>query len=365
MKINNFYTKNNFLGKIYKDKKGNNWELNYDDKGRITSSYKNGSKYKTYEYDNASSKDIIYDFGDHKFKDGSMLSNRGYYSIKNENVEKSIIYCNGELFFVLKNKKPMYQKEPVYSVTKVFDNGEETTKLTLNKEEEGIEKIEFNTLDEAKDYFLKEYGIDANFPSLNLAYLTKEALDDYKKLNYQNKGKKLFEGLRIDYKKFGNKTDIASSNIKFKYSDAYKNFRCNTINELLEFSFKQKEKLVDFKNATIYLNTDYDWENYELQEASENYYRPHSTDSAKHAFLHEFAHCLHAIENPILNFVSEYIIPTPEQIPILREVSERSCKNFYEFTAEYIAGKLDGNNYSRQVDDLFKQNFGMHFEKIN
>ncbi len=346
----------NFKGKTYKDKQGNNWELNYDEKGRIISSHKNNRPYKIYSYDKPTSEDIVNDFSEHKFEDGSKLSNRGYFSISDDDVEKCSILCGKEMFFVLKNKNPIYKNEPVYSVSKIFEDGEELTKLTLKKE--GTQKVEFKTLKEASDFFKKEYGINANFPSLNIAYLTKETIDDFSLINYKNKGKKLFEGLTIDYKKFDNKTDLAIFDINFE-SDSFDEFEQNFSNTAFDIDFLDKNDFIKLKNATLFFNTNADWEDYEINEALN--YKSHSTNSAKHAMLHELGHYLHIKTHPLLNILSKDAIPKEKEILMLLNVSKRSCHSYCEFVAEYIAGKMSGIQYSKEIDKLFEQYFGEPF----
>lgn len=126
----------------------------------------------------------------HKFQDGSTLEEEAFYGMDDVTYKKITTKPKGETTYIKQNNSPKYKGEPFLRVT----NKNVSKAITADFNEE---QFEFSSIDEAKAYFLNEYGIKAELINLKQAHLLKSAIDEYVKLDYQEKGKKLFDGLEI------------------------------------------------------------------------------------------------------------------------------------------------------------------------
>lgn len=218
----------------------------------------------------------------------------------------------------------------------------------INKKEiklESIEKACFNSLDEAHEYFLKEYGIDAEFKNFFQARITKDAIDSFGELNYQGKGKKLFEGLKIN-SNLESKTAYAAMCYRVKKDG--KIFKKDTAaQEYIEIK-KDKEIIAD----EMHISLNPSFEVWMQNQTKDNQF---SASSYKDYIIHELTHYLHAKENPHDYLLSAYKRPIAQQKESLRQVSHYASKNLAEFVAEYAVARLNGRIFPKEIDELYKE----------
>ncbi len=80
--------------------------------------------------------------------------------------------------------------------------------------------------------------------------------------------------------------------------------------------------------------------------------------------MHELSHWLYAVYRPRDFAIGSIIEPIfnpklEEEKEIISQVSKYGTLNINEFIAEYIAGRLSGKNYPKEVDKLYKQYNGI------
>lgn len=324
---------------IFRNKKDELIGLEYKN-GEITASYKGNDLYKKYEYlpQNEALKESGFNFS-HKFQDGSTLEEEAFYGMDDVTYKKITTKPKGETTYIKQNNNPKYKGEPFLRVT----NKNVSKALTADFNEE---QFEFSSIDEAKAYFLNEYGIKAELINLKQAHLLKSAIDEYAKLDYQEKGKKLFDGLEIG---ICERKPDKNGELAVEYFTDDTEFDPNVDpNELDEEFFENYE-------AKILFNKNYDWENLE-QNARESYLEGfHSEYSPYHAICHELAHYLHLQNSPKQFYLCSMIKPSKKEAALIKTVSEYAANNMDDFVAEYITGRLAGKNYLKQVDELYEK----------
>lgn len=324
---------------IFRNKKDELIGLEYKN-GEITASYKGNGLYKKYEYlpQNEALKESGFNFS-HKFQDGSTLEEEAFYGMDDVTYKKITTKPKGETTYIKQNNSPKYKGEPFLRVT----NKDVSKAITADFNEE---QFEFSSIDEAKAYFLNEYGIKAELINLKQAHLLKSAIDEYAKLDYQGKGKKLFDGLEIG---ICERKPDKNGELAVEYFTDDTEFDPNVDpNELDEEFFENYE-------AKILFNKNYDWENLE-QNARESYLEGfHSEYSPYHAICHELAHYLHLQNSPKQFYLCSMIKPSKKEAALIKTVSEYAANNMDDFVAEYITGRLAGKNYLKQVDELYEK----------
>lgn len=324
---------------IFRNKKDELIGLEYKN-GEITASYKGNGLYKKYEYlpQNEALKESGFNFS-HKFQDGSALEEEAFYGMDDVAYKKITTKPKGETTYIKQNSSPKYKGEPFLRVT----NKNVSKAITADFNEE---QFEFSSIDEAKAYFLNEYGIKAELINLKQAHLLKSAIDEYAKLDYQEKGKKLFDGLEIG---ICERKPDKNGELAVEYFTDDTEFDPNVDpNELDEEFFENYE-------AKILFNKNYDWENLE-QNARESYLEGfHSEYSPYHAICHELAHYLHLQNSPKQFYLCSMIKPSKKEAALIKTVSEYAANNMDDFVAEYITGRLAGKNYLKQVDELYEK----------
>lgn len=324
---------------IFRNKKDELIGLEYKN-GEITASYKGNGLYKKYEYlpQNEALKESGFNFS-HKFQDGSTLEEEAFYGMDDVTYKKITTKPKGETTYIKQNNNPKYKGEPFLRVT----NKDVSKAITADFNEE---QFEFSSIDEAKAYFLNEYGIKAELINLKQAHLLKSAIDEYAKLDYQGKGKKLFDGLEIG---ICERKPDKNGELAVEYFTDDTEFDPNVDpNELDEEFFENYE-------AKILFNKNYDWENLE-QNARESYLEGfHSEYSPYHAICHELAHYLHLQNSPKQFYLCSMIKPSKKEAALIKTVSEYAANNMDDFVAEYITGRLAGKNYLKQVDELYEK----------
>ena len=324
---------------IFRNKKDELIGLEYKN-GEIMASYKGNGLYKKYEYlpQNEALKESGFNFS-HKFQDGSTLEEEAFYGMDDVTYKKITIKPKGETTYIKQNNSPKYKGEPFLRVT----NKDVSKAITADFNEE---QFEFSSIDEAKAYFLNEYGIKAELINLKQAHLLKSAIDEYAKLDYQGKGKKLFDGLEIG---ICERKPDKNGELAVEYFTDDTEFDPNVDpNELDEEFFENYE-------AKILFNKNYDWENLE-QNARESYLEGfHSEYSPHHAICHELAHYLHLQNSPKQFYLCSMIKPSKKEAALIKTVSEYAANNMDDFVAEYITGRLAGKNYLKQVDELYEK----------
>ena len=324
---------------IFRNKKDELIGLEYKN-GEIMASYKGNGLYKKYEYlpQNEALKESGFNFS-HKFQDGSALEEEAFYGMDDVTYKKITTKPKGETTYIKQNNNPKYKGEPFLRVT----NKDVSKAITADFNEE---QFEFSSIDEAKAYFLNEYGIKAELINLKQAHLLKSAIDEYAKLDYQEKGKKLFDGLEIG---ICERKPDKNGELAVEYFTDDTEFDPNVDpNELDEEFFENYE-------AKILFNKNYDWENLE-QNARESYLEGfHSEYSPYHAICHELAHYLHLQNSPKQFYLCSMIKPSKKEAALIKTVSEYAANNMDDFVAEYITGRLAGKNYLKQVDELYEK----------
>ena len=324
---------------IFRNKKDELIGLEYKN-GEITASYKGNGLYKKYEYlpQNEALKESGFNFS-HKFQDGSTLEEEQFFGMDDVTYKKITAKPKGETTYIKQNNNPKYKGEPFLRVT----NKDVSKAITADFNEE---QFEFSSIDEAKAYFLNEYGIKAELINLKQAHLLKSAIDKYAKLDYQEKGKKLFDGLEIG---ICERKPDKNGELAVEYFTDDTEFDPNVDpNELDEEFFENYE-------AKILFNKNYDWENLE-QNARESYLEGfHSEYSPYHAICHELAHYLHLQNSPKQFYLCSMIKPSKKEAALIKTVSEYAANNMDDFVAEYITGRLAGKNYLKQVDELYEK----------
>ena len=324
---------------IFRNKKDELIGLEYKN-GEITASYKGNGLYKKYEYlpQNEALKESGFNFS-HKFQDGSTLEEEAFYGMDDVTYKKITTKPKGETTYIKQNNSPKYKGEPFLRVT----NKDVSKAITADFNEE---QFEFSSIDEAKAYFLNEYGIKAELINLKQAHLLKSAIDKYAKIDYQEKGKKLFDGLEIG---ICERKPDKNGELAVEYFTDDTEFDPNVDpNELDEEFFENYE-------AKILFNKNYDWENLE-QNARESYLEGfHSEYSPYHAICHELAHYLHLQNSPKQFYLCSMIKPSKKEAALIKTVSEYAANNMDDFVAEYITGRLAGKNYLKQVDELYEK----------
>ena len=324
---------------IFRNKKDELIGLEYKN-GEITASYKGNGLYKKYEYlpQNEALKESGFNFS-HKFQDGSTLEEEAFYGMDDVTYKKITTKPKGSTTYIKRNNNPKYKGEPFLRVT----NKNVSKAITADFNEE---QFEFSSIDEAKAYFLNEYGIKAELINLKQAHLLKSAIDKYAKIDYQGKGKKLFDGLEIG---ICERKPDKNGELAVEYFTDDTEFDPNVDpNELDEEFFENYE-------SKILFNRNYDWENLE-QNARESYLEGfHSEYSPYHAICHELAHYLHLQNSPKQFYLCSMIKPSKKEAALIKTVSEYAANNMDDFVAEYITGRLAGKNYLKQVDELYEK----------
>ncbi len=324
---------------LLKNKKNKLVGLNFNE-GELTSSYFDKKKEKTYQ--SLSYIEAMQDANfrrSHKFQDGSALEEEQFFGMDDVTYKKITTKPKGSTTYIKRNNSPKYKGEPVLSV---YSDKKHPKLINAS----GIEKVEFKTLNDAQSYFLAEYGIDVDFIDLKQAHLMKDALDEFAKLNYKGKGKKLFEGLYIGQLP-GAPEQQGEFSIKFFYNNSEKE-NVPDLKEKDESYFEDHMQVITF-------NPLYCWDNLEFAERRAEEINLHPSFKATNPMIHEFAHLLHVTDSPKAFYFYAENEPEIEEKPIIQMVSDYATNNVGEFVAEYISGRLAGKTYPKVVDALYKK----------
>ncbi len=324
---------------LLKNKKNKLVGLNFNE-GELTSSYFDKKKEKAYQ--SLSYIEAMQDANfrrSHKFQDGSTLEEEQFFGMDDVTYKKITTKPKGSITYIKRNNSPKYKGEPVLSV---YSDKKHPKLINAG----GIEKIEFKTLNDAQSCFLAEYGIDVDFIDLKQAHLMKDALDEFAKLNYKGKGKKLFEGLYIGQLP-GAPEQQGEFSIKFFYNNPEKE-KVPDLKEKDESYFEDHMQVITF-------NPLYCWDNLEFAERRAEEINLHPSFKATNPMVHEFAHLLHVMDSPKAFYFYAENEPEIEEKPIIQMVSDYATNNVGEFVAEYISGRLAGKTYPKVVDALYKK----------
>ena len=324
---------------LLKNKKNKLVGLNFNE-GELTSSYFDKKKEKAYQ--SLSYIEAMQDANfrrSHKFQDGSALEEEQFFGMDDVTYKKITTKPKGSTTYIKRNNSPKYKGEPVLSV---YSDKKHPKLINAG----GIEKVEFKTLNDAQSYFLAEYGIDVDFIDLKQAHLMKDALDEFAKLNYKGKGKKLFEGLYIGQLP-GAPEQQGEFSIKFFYNNPEKE-KVPDLKEKDESYFEDHMQVITF-------NPLYCWDNLEFAERRAEEINLHPSFKATNPMIHEFAHLLHVMDSPKAFYFYAENEPEIEEKPIIQMVSDYATNNVGEFVAEYISGRLAGKTYPKVVDALYKK----------
>ena len=324
---------------LLKNKKNKLVGLNFNE-GELTSSYFDKKKEKTYQSLSYNEAMQYANFRrSHKFQDGSTLEEEQFFGMDDVTYKKITTKPKGSTTYIKRNNSPKYKGEPVLSV---YSDKKHPKLINAS----GIEKVEFKTLNDAQSYFLAEYGIDVDFIDLKQAHLMKDALDEFAKLNYKGKGKKLFEGLYIGQLP-GAPEQQGEFSIKFFYNNPEKE-NVPDLKEKDESYFEDHMQVITF-------NPLYCWDNLEFAERRAEEINLHPSFKATNPMIHEFAHLLHVMDSPKAFYFYAENEPEIEEKPIIQMVSDYATNNVGEFVAEYISGRLAGKTYPKVVDALYKK----------
>ena len=324
---------------LLKNKKNKLVGLNFNE-GELTSSYFDKKKEKTYQ--SLSYIEAMQEANfrrSHKFQDGSALEEEQFFGMDDVTYKKITTKPKGSTTYIKRNNSPKYKGEPVLSV---YSDKKHPKLINAG----GIEKVEFKTLNDAQSYFLAEYGIDVDFIDLKQAHLMKDTLDEFAKLNYKGKGKKLFEGLYIGQLP-GAPEQQGEFSIKFFYNNPEKE-NVPDLKEKDESYFEDHMQVITF-------NPLYCWDNLEFAERRAEEINLHPSFKATNPMIHEFAHLLHVMDSPKAFYFYAENEPEIEEKPIIQMVSDYATNNVGEFVAEYISGRLAGKTYPKVVDALYKK----------
>ena len=324
---------------LLKNKKNKLVGLNFNE-GELTSSYFDKKKEKAYQ--SLSYIEAMQDANfrrSHKFQDGSTLEEEQFFGMDDVTYKKITTKPKGSITYIKRNNSPKYKGEPVLSV---YSDKKHPKLINAG----GIEKVEFKTLNDAQSYFLAEYGIDVDFIDLKQVHLMKDALDEFAKLNYKGKGKKLFEGIYIGQLP-GAPEQQGEFSIKFFYNNPEKE-KVPDLKEKDESYFEDHMQVITF-------NPLYCWDNLEFAERRAEEINLHPSFKATNPMIHEFAHLLHVMDSPKAFYFYAENEPEIEEKPIIQMVSDYATNNVGEFVAEYISGRLAGKTYPKVVDALYKK----------
>lgn len=337
----------------YRDKNGNAFSFIFS-RGELKYSAKNGEILKEYSSGNSDNCDSVV-----KFPDGSMLQEQDYYNYHIGDIHRFRVANkeSGKVTCVARNMSPKYKGEPRIIIE--TQNGEEpkVTQRFLN--EEGEEKINFSSVDEANEYFMSEYKIDAHFDSICQAHLMKNAIDDFIKLKKENK--ELFEGLII---KTGELPDGINGRHSIDCNCSYnedelisEGVNIEDMEEVLNYVYRHESCPITVNSNTIILNSNSDW----------NQMWDFSNECANKPLLsygrvkmqnmyHELGHFLHG-KTSLRMFICSGRFPFADKQEEYTAgiVSVYAMTNPKEFVAEYISGRMYGIKYPIEVDDLYKK----------
>ncbi len=325
---------------VQKTPDGDVFELQYKD-GNLDESFKNGKKYKKYYATSTDDNRYVV------FDDGSNLTYQHLWHIDENSIKQIRNYENKTRTYILRNDGNCFTNEP-----KIFCNltADLRSKKVIDKKIvklNDIEDIHFKTTQEAAEYFKENYGIDADFDDLKTAHLCKQAVDSFAQLNYKGKGKKLFEGMRICNSYFDDRNTFGHLDYFYEVDG-----------KKTEFDEKVK-KLIDEKYKGIQLIdpcveiSRYDVATCLIKSAYQTNFHPIKFLSSFAS--HEFAHWLHATENPHWFVTEGHRQLNGKERNIAKEIGGYGCDCPVEFVAEYVAGKLEGKTFSAEADELYKK----------
>lgn len=355
LKISPYSSNINFQAKTKNNKtvthtnsNGDKFEISYKD-GKLNRSYKNGELYKTYQYKGNCKDDITCEF----FNDDSSIPIKHLWHVDNKDIKSVVNHQDSTEHFFLRNDKNGIENEPKLFAHIMLDTKNKIEKRNIVKFND-IEEVKFSSVDEAQEYFLKEYGIDAEFNDIFQATIFKQAVDSFIPLNYEDKGKRLFEGLVVR-----NSEELFENDEYESYAVLDCNFLTDIPDEILEkgtyesieYIVKHPES-ISFKDEKILLNPNVDYDsntfakNAKSKESSYRFFSGNLT--------HELGHWLHLKNDPLTYYLSEFLEFSDEEKEIIKEVSEYSTADMTEFVAEYIAGRLENKHYSPQTDKIYK-----------
>ncbi len=333
---------------IVKDKNGKPDMTLYYDKGLIIRSEKGDMVYKMYRR---------FDLGgnsEHIFSDGSKLTDDEFYN--NIPTETTVIVQGENISEITQNKNAKYANEPILYLRRYKIGNPDKYKEFKILKSDGEEKFEFKNLDEAKKFFMEEYGIEADFDNLAQAHIVKNAVDDFVKLNFNNEGKELFKGIKIFSNDYPDKTTPAyilpSHFISWYNQDTYNKYSLiEDDDEKIKYIIQSKPDIIELMDVSLVLNSNYNWQDSGITSKL-RIKNSLSGSSLKHLIVHELAHVLHSSYCPY-----EYLIyslhDTNKKALIRSKVSKYLADSGTEFVAEYIAGRLAGKKYSPVVDKLY------------
>ena len=191
-----------------------------------------------------------------------------------------------------------------------------------------IRSFNFETTKEASKYLYEQYGIRALFHNLTYANACCEAVND---MAGACRDKNIFRGLDIIHQNFGeNSKDLAYTQTdNFGYSRI-------VVNSSSKFS-----------NTHAIENS-----NFDLGWFATN-------DIKNSVFIHELAHYLDFKGNPEDYRNRHYmaksgIVPNAEEKKAMSKVSRYATTDTLEFCAEYVEGRMSGQQYPKIVDKIFE-----------
>ena len=214
--------------------------------------------------------------------------------------------------------------------------------------------VHFNSLKDAKKYFLNEYGIKADFSSLEQAYAIKMAIDDFLSLDTIN-DKKFLSGVEIKTKDVINsKTDNSASVELLDYEWDYDDDKLALFEkyqlEQREWDFYREIRPDDItlKKVVLYLKSGFSWEAKPKGESK-------IADISRNIIHHEIGHLLHLKNDPWKYIINSYqkAVSKPEYLA-MKNVSDYAATNKLEFVAEYIANKMQGKTFNKDTVELYK-----------
>lgn len=191
----------------------------------------------------------------------------------------------------------------------------------------------FKNIEDASKYFLQEYGIVASFDNIEQAGAFKNVLERFIALPSID-NKRFLEGVEIcttdSIQSVWNSDQQASADTQTTYH-----------------SNKNKIK-IDKQKIRLNSNAPFKWDSAPVSKSR-------NAELSQNAIAHEIGHVLHILHSPNIFIFKNSDTPNEQESKIMKRVSRYADKNRNEFAAEYIANRLLGTTYDKEVIQLYKE----------
>ncbi len=216
-----------------------------------------------------------------------------------------------------------------------------------------------NNTAQIQKYLLDKYGIKADFNNTDQAKLLLEAVEEYFKKTNLKESQRPFETLEAGVENCCEKTIFAQLHHKLRFpmpDYELTNSRAKVYIKNLD------EKDIGFDYLSINYNSNCDIEKFCLKiKENPNHF---ASSDLKFTMVHELAHWLYAKRCPGDFAIGHLIEPIfdsklENEKKVISNVSKYATMNINEFIAEYIAGRMQGKTYPKEVDELYRKYNGL------